>query len=408
MLFGLVICLHRISVCARLDKTYIRKAAMADKILIVDDDVETLRLVGLMLQRQGYQIITASNGSQAITLTYAEKPDLIVLDIMMPDLDGYQVTREVRSNPKTAHIPILMFTAKSQVDDKVVGYEVGADDYLTKPIHPMELVAHVRSLLGRGKARATGPIQRGYTIGVVSPKGGLGASSLTLNLGISFYLETRKDAISAELRPGQGTWASELGLRGANGLSQILRMDASDIVPSTVEKALTRTTYGIRLLIASNRMEDASLSCCSAQFQAIIEQLPFLTQLVLLDFGSCILPDSTNLISQCDEAILVTEPYPGTVAATKQRLEELQGMGFGHSKLLNVVMINRIRGDMQLSASQLNDMIGTEITIGIPPAPEIAYQAGLRSAPLVLVQPDGMMAKQYERLARLIAEHMRK
>jgi hypothetical protein len=130
-----------------------------------------------------------------------------------------------------------MFTAKSQVDDKVIGYEVGADDYLTKPIHPMELVAHVRSLLGRGKARATGPIQRGYTIGVVSPKGGLGASSLTLNLGISYYLETRKDVVSAELRPGHGSWASELGFRGVNGLSNLLRMDPGEIVPSTVRES---------------------------------------------------------------------------------------------------------------------------------------------------------------------------
>jgi CheY-like chemotaxis protein len=381
---------------------------MAEKILVVDDDVETLRLVGLMLQRQGYQVITASNGAQALTLTNAERPDLIVLDIMMPDLDGYEVTREIRSNPRTSQIPILMFTAKSQVDDKVVGYEVGADDYLTKPIHPMELVAHVRSLLGRGKARATGPIQRGYTIGVVSPKGGLGASSLTLNLGISFYLETRKDVISAELRPGQGTWAAELGFRGMNGLADLLNMKAGDILPSTVEKALTRTTYGIRLLIASNRMEDSGLTNCSAQFQAIIEQLPFLTQLVLLDFGSCILPDSFNLLNQCDEIILVTEPYPGTMAATRQRLEELNNMGFGQSKLLSLVMINRIRGDMQLSVSQLNEMLGMEVTIGIPPAPETAYQAGLRSAPLVLVQPDGLIAKQFERLARLVAEHMRK
>jgi MinD-like ATPase involved in chromosome partitioning or flagellar assembly len=175
-----------------------------------------------------------------------------------------------------------------------------------------------------------------------------------------------------------------------------------------LEKALTRTTYGMRLLIASNRMDDTNLSGCSAQFQVIVEQLPFLTQLVLIDFGTCILPNTANLLNQCDEIILVTEPYPGTVAATRQRLEELRNNGFGHSKHLNVVMVNRIRGDMQLSASQVNEMIGHEITIGIPPAPEIAYQAGLRSAPLVLVQPDGMLAKQYERLARIIIEHMRK
>jgi CheY-like chemotaxis protein len=80
---------------------------MAEKILIVDDDVETLRLVGMMLQRQGYQVVSASNGSQAITLTNTENPDLIVLDIMMPDLDGYEVTKEVTVQPKNVTHPDL-------------------------------------------------------------------------------------------------------------------------------------------------------------------------------------------------------------------------------------------------------------------------------------------------------------
>ena len=89
---------------------------MAEKILIVDDDVETLRLVGLMLQRQGYEIVAADNGSKALVMANKELPDLIVLDVMMPDMDGYQVTHALRKNPETALVPILMFTAKSQVE----------------------------------------------------------------------------------------------------------------------------------------------------------------------------------------------------------------------------------------------------------------------------------------------------
>src|SRR5512143_2298055 len=122
---------------------------MAEKILIVDDDLETLRLVGLMLQRQGYEISAASNGEQGLDKAWEEKPDLILLDIMMPGMDGYEVTRKLRGNPSTLSTPILMFTAKTQLDDKVVGFDVGADDYLTKPTHPSELQAHVKALLAR-------------------------------------------------------------------------------------------------------------------------------------------------------------------------------------------------------------------------------------------------------------------
>ena len=120
---------------------------MPEKILIVDDDAETLRLIGMMLERQGFVVASLNNGIQAVEIARSEKPDLIVLDVMMPEVDGYEVTRLIRNEPSLMDVPILMFTAKSQVNDKVVGYEAGVDDYLTKPVHPAELVAHIRALL---------------------------------------------------------------------------------------------------------------------------------------------------------------------------------------------------------------------------------------------------------------------
>ena len=125
---------------------------MTEKILIIDDDVDTLRLVGLMLQRQGYQIVAASNGSQGLAKAFDERPDLILLDVMMPDMDGYEVTRRLRKNPTTATVPILMFTAKTQLDDKVTGFEVGADDYLTKPVNRQELLSALKRWIARPNA----------------------------------------------------------------------------------------------------------------------------------------------------------------------------------------------------------------------------------------------------------------
>jgi DNA-binding response OmpR family regulator len=88
---------------------------MPEKILVVDDDVDTLRLVGLMLQRQGYEIVAASSGRQALSMARSDDPDLIILDVMMPDMDGYEVTRRLRSDQSTSTIPIIMFTAKTQL-----------------------------------------------------------------------------------------------------------------------------------------------------------------------------------------------------------------------------------------------------------------------------------------------------
>ena len=100
---------------------------MAEKILIVDDDFDTLRLVGLMLERQGYAIIAAENGQQALQSMKREKPNLVLLDVMMPGMDGYEVARRIRADEETSDIPIIMFTAKTQVEDKVTGLESGVD-----------------------------------------------------------------------------------------------------------------------------------------------------------------------------------------------------------------------------------------------------------------------------------------
>jgi CheY-like chemotaxis protein len=91
---------------------------MAEKILIVDDDVDSLKLIGLMLQRNGYEVVAASAGNQALSKAASEHPDLIILDVMMPDMNGYEVCRRLRGNTQTQGIPIIMFTAKTMVDDK--------------------------------------------------------------------------------------------------------------------------------------------------------------------------------------------------------------------------------------------------------------------------------------------------
>ncbi len=207
---------------------------MAEKILIVDDDTDTLRLVGLMLQRQGYEVVTASNGPQALQKAEEEEPDLILLDVMMPGMDGYEVARRLRSNPITANTPILMFTAKSQIDDKLVGFESGADDYLTKPTHPAELQAHVRALLARSsreqKKKST---TTATVIGAMAARGGLGVTTIAANLGAALYKAEISEVIIAEMMPGNGTLGLELGFEDRSGLSRLLSLPPQEILTTS-------------------------------------------------------------------------------------------------------------------------------------------------------------------------------
>jgi DNA-binding response OmpR family regulator len=116
------------------------------KVLIVDDDINICELIGLYLSKEGYDVINAYNGVNAVELFKQQTPNLVVLDIMLPGIDGWQVCKEIR---KVSSIPIIMLTAKGETFDKVLGLELGADDYMVKPFEPKELVARVKAVLRR-------------------------------------------------------------------------------------------------------------------------------------------------------------------------------------------------------------------------------------------------------------------
>jgi DNA-binding response OmpR family regulator len=122
---------------------------MDKKILVIEDDPATLRLVDYSLRHKGYQVLTASNGLEGIRKAHNESPDVIILDVMLPGMDGFEICHRLRSEPDTAQVLILMFSAKAQEIDRNTGLKVGADDYLTKPVDPGELVSRVESLLAR-------------------------------------------------------------------------------------------------------------------------------------------------------------------------------------------------------------------------------------------------------------------
>jgi DNA-binding response OmpR family regulator len=128
---------------------------MSRKILVVDDDRKTAELIRIYLERDGYQALIAHDGRQALDLARQRRPDLIVLDLMLPMVDGLDVCRILRAD---SQVPIIMLTAKTTEDDKLLGLDLGADDYITKPFSPRELVARVRAVLRRsGAAEASEP-----------------------------------------------------------------------------------------------------------------------------------------------------------------------------------------------------------------------------------------------------------
>jgi CheY-like chemotaxis protein len=384
---------------------------MPDKILLVDDDVDTLRLVGLMLQRQGYQIIAANNGNEALLLAQNDNPDLILLDIMMPDMDGYEITLKLRENPSTSAIPIIMFTAKNQVEDKVTGFEVGVDDYITKPTQPRELSAHIRAVLSQGKkipsisASPSGQRNRGYVIGVLAAKGGLGVSTVALNLGICLQIKTDRDIIIAEFRPGEGDIALMLGINNPTGLNNLLDQIPTNITAAHVSSELINHKYKVKLLPASYLPNDARLLTYSNHFDSIMSHLVYQADYVVIDLGPSLPPITHKMISNCDEVVVLIDPNPIIVIRTQKLIAELKQRGFGEGRL-HAVLYNRQRIDAQYSLSHVQQDLRYPISIVFTAAPELNMQSVINGIPLVISNPDNITSQQFFRLADNITKRV--
>ena len=382
---------------------------MAEKILVIDDDLDTLRLVGLMLQRQGYQISAATNGQQGLEKAIEEKPNLILLDIMMPDMDGYEVARRLRKNPDTLKIPILMFTAKTQLDDKVLGFEVGADDYLTKPTHPSELQSHVKALLARSAKPSKetlvdqeGP--HGYVIGLIAARGGMGVSSMASNLAAGLYTRFKVDVILAELTPGQGSLVLDLGVEKENGLAEILSMAPAEITHDNVSGQLFQHDAGFKVLAASNHPRDFQLSNQLAQYDSLVARLATLGRFIVLDLGMGLPPFVQRLLPRINELVVLVEGVPNTIAHTRALIDDLIEFGTTENHIA-AVLNNRVRSESQIAWGEVQKLLKHPIAATLTPAPELFLQASRLKTPAVLCQPESLTAQQIGKLVDRIAEH---
>jgi DNA-binding response OmpR family regulator len=134
---------------------------MNKKILVIEDDPGTVRLIKYCLQQEGYQVLTAPNGLEGIRKAKSEEPDLIVLDVLLPGVDGFEICHRLRAEPQTARLPVLMLSAKAREIDKATGLKVGADDYITKPWHRPELLDKIAAVLQRSSVVSNSNCQQG-------------------------------------------------------------------------------------------------------------------------------------------------------------------------------------------------------------------------------------------------------
>ena len=386
---------------------------MTEKILIVDDDVDSLKLIGLMLKRHGYEVVVADSGGKALQKAEGEIPNLIILDVMMPDMNGLEVCRRLRANDDTKNIPIIMFTAKTLIDDKVKGFEAGADDYLTKPTHPAELASRVKAILARNTAQADGTNpptapattdakqaragtqppkpKRAPMIGVIGVKGGVGTTTVAVNLAAAL-LRAGEKPVLADFRPGQGNLGLMLGST-TPGMARIINQP--QISPKVIDNEMIKHNSGLRAISSSINPKESQMTMPIDRALDIASTLRVMGSPVIIDIGHGLTAMNIRLASEVDKLLFVVESTPVALMMAKAQLKELENeIGGGR---ISVVVVNH--SQTALPWHEVENAINREVKALISPAPELAYQALVNRNPMVMLQPSAMVSGQFIKLA---------
>ena len=361
-------------------------------ILVVDDDVSTLRLVGLMLERQRYEIQVATSGEECLEKVGLYKPDLIILDVMMPGMDGYEVTRQLRKNPETSPIPILFFTAKDSITDKVSGFQAGGDDYLTKPAHSVELLSRVEALLQRSTHKLS-ENEHGQAIAFLPVKGGVGNSTLALNAALELRnLKPQHKVVLIELSNGGGSLALQTGAKHQKGLQALIEK-SPPLSHEDVDGQLQKHTSGLYFLPSTSQPAGIAAPLTKEFVHSLLQIVLADYDYVIFDLPPALTPPVSEALKKAEYIILTLEPNKVALQLATLLMENLEKINIGRYKIAPVV-IHRAPTVGSISRELLEEQLDADLLANIPPAPDMAYQSWDNARPMVLLQPQSLVAQQ--------------
>lgn len=370
---------------------------MSGKILVVDDQVVMLRLMSHPLEQEGFVVITAMTGQEALQKVQREQPDLVILDIILPDMNGIDVCRRMRQEMNLVDLPIILLSGRTEVATKIQGLEAGADEYVTKPVDPKEMTARVKSLLVRTRqlrqrsTSGSGPasMRRAQSIAVIGAKGGVGVTTLAANLSMALAMRGQ-GVIAVELRPYFGTLARHFGLSPRSGLSELLELIPKNITDMQVSRRLDPAQHGLQLLLGPQQLKEYR-EIQSEQAEAIMSAMLGLADVIVYDLPH--MPSVANraVLRAARQVLVVVEP-DGDAVASAQALVELMRAWSIAPNVLKLVVVNRTQAAQSISAAEIQRITGCELYGTVTAAPDAAIAATNQGKPIVLSSPNSLVA----------------
>jgi pilus assembly protein CpaE len=371
--------------------------AQAYRVLVVDDSPLITRILQDQLSAAGYVVRSATDGLQALVTAHEWKPDAVILDIMMPGIDGFECCRRLRREPGTAQTPIILLTAQATLAEKVQGFEAGADDYMTKPFAPEELRMRLSVLLKRAVVAPQAEASRGATIfSVYHLRGGVGATSLAVNLAVTLSQMWGEPVPLLDLALASGHVALMLDLQAKNTWGDLARMAEGELDKDVVEGHLSNHSSGVRVLPAPLTPEDGELvngKLVSTVIGYLSERYPY----IVADTG----PDFREAtLTMLDNSSYLYLPISGDMASVRSTSVCLNVFGsLGYDKGKIRLVLSPIVQKNALSQPDIEQAVKRSINQTLPYDPEGFTAAINRGVPLVIGQPASPAAQAFEDLA---------
>ena len=374
---------------------------MAAKILVVDDDPNVQRLLQYTLKQEGYEVIVASDGAEGFRLWGQDSPALILLDVMLPKLDGYQVATKIRQEEGTAgHTPIIMLTAEREIEQRVRGLRAGADDYLMKPFHPAELLARIKSLLARFAPRdaLVGRPPMGRVFAFYGAKGGVGTTTIAINAAIALHRELGRKVclVDGNLQFGDHRVFLDLGL-DRKSIVDIVTAPAIDA--ELVRQVLVKHDSGVDLLLAPPSPETAEL-VTPEHMPLILDHMSKAYDYVLVDIDKRLDDVNLGIIEAAEAVFVVMTADLSCLKNVRLVLETIGHLGYEKSKVQ--LVLNRSNAFTGINVKNAEGALKRTIDYQIVNEYRGAISALNSGAPFMFTKADSLLGRSLLDFARTI------